>query len=269
MKTRIKIILNYLSKFLLSIVVLGFVLLATLRLTFFNESYMLKQFEKTGYFDQLTEEILNKMSNYIIQSGLEKEVLEDIYTKDMIKEDMHTVITALYHNQSMKIDTSKLKQNLENNVDSYLEKNNIKVDDQEALDRFVDQIADVYESKVNLSGSLNTIQKIVVKIIPFINIGLIITGIAIVALALFVKRYLKEDIITIPFLTTGILILVGCYFFNSKINVNNILIWNEEISSFLTAVLSKLISQLKITAIILMIVAILKTVLSKLFSFHK
>ena len=107
------------------------------------------------------------------------------------------------------------------------------------------------------------------KIKPYANIGLILLSVAILVLALFIKFYLKEDIITIPFLTAGMLILIGCYFFNSKINVNNIQIWNEEISQFITAILWKLIDQLKITAIILMIVAILKTVILKLFKFHK
>ncbi len=269
MKVRMRMILHYLCKFILSIVFLLLVLLTTLRLTILSEKYMLKQFEKTGYFEKLSKTILDEMSNYIIQSGLDEEVLNNIYTTDMIEKDMHTIITSIYRNQDMNIDTTELKENLENNVAAYLEKNNIKVADQTSLDRFVDQIADVYQSKVSLSGNLNLVKGKLNKVITYVNIAVIALLITTILLSLFIKFYLKKEVFAIPFFTTAFLIFIGCYFFKNSININNIMILNKEISSFLTEILSKLLSRLNLIAIILMIIGIMETVILKIFKTKK
>lgn len=269
MSKRFKLILNYLSQFILSIVVLGLVLTVTFRFTVLNENYVLRQMEKNEYFEQLSDSILNEMSKYIVQAGLTKDVLNQIYTKDMIKEDMHTIIQAMYHNQSLTVDTTKLKENLENNVNSYLEQNNVQVADQDSLDRFINQMANIYESKLNFSGYLNSVPKMMNKINTYLNVAIISCIIAVVLFSLFIKFYLKKQVFAIPFLTSGLLILIGCYLFKSRIDINHISIWNEQISNVLISILTKLMSQLKLTAIILMIVGIMETVFLKLFRLHK
>ena len=79
-------------------------------------------------FDYLVRKYTKKeMNNYIIQSGLPKEVLEDIYTKDEIKKELDKYIKALYQGRAEKINTKNIEEKLSKNIDNYFNENNIRI----------------------------------------------------------------------------------------------------------------------------------------------
>ena len=137
MKARIKIILYYIIELSLSLIFLITFLLAMIKMTVFNQNYIINIFNKNNYYDKVYEYISNDMAKYILQSGLENVVLEDIYTKDMIKDEVKEAVNAFYTNKEIKVDTSVVEKNLKDNIENYLASHNIMVADEQALDRFV------------------------------------------------------------------------------------------------------------------------------------
>jgi len=254
---RIKLIFYYIGEFVLSILVLLLFLIALLECTVLRPKYVLHQFEKNNYYEGLYKSINNEMSNYIIQAGLEDVVLEDIYTKDMVEKEVTKMIQRFYGNGKISVDTKSVKESLENNIASYLLKNNIEVTDQKALDQFVDQMLDIYEEKIVLSKSLIKAQNLVVKLDFLLKIVFVVLAFITGVLGLLVKYICKNRVVAAPLFTTGILLLLGNYLLFNRIDVAHILFWNENVSIVIQSILFSLSNTVKVGALILIILSIL------------
>lgn len=260
---RIKLIFYYLSEFLLSILVLLLFLIALLECTVLRPKYILDQFEKNNYYEVLYKSINNEMSNYIIQAGLEDSVLDNIYTKDMVKKEVTRMVQKFYGNGKVTIDTKIVKENLENNIAIFLSKNNIEITDQEALDQFVEQMLDIYEEKIVLSKGLMKAQNIVVKLDFGLKIVFIVLAFIVCAGGILTKCICKNRVIAIPFFTTGILLLLGNYLLFNRIDVRNILFWNENVSNIIKSVFFSLSDLVEKGAVILIILSILSCLIPR------
>ncbi len=258
---RIKIVLYYILEFILSIFILLLFSVAFLKFTVLDSNYILKQLKKNNYYSELYKSINDEMSNYIIQAGLEEEVLKDIYTEEMVVEEVNQAINSFYKNKKIEVDTIKVKDKLEANIVTYLEKNNIKVTDQASLDRFVNQILEVYEEKIILSSALTSVSPKIVKINHLMNMILILLSILCIPIALIIFLKLKKEALAVPFFMTGILISVTNYLLFSKIDVKHILFWNDNISSIIKSILYDLSSIMKISACIFIIMGIICCIL--------
>lgn len=250
---RIRLIFYYLSEFFLSILVLVLFLIALLESTVLRPKYVLKQLEKNDYYEILYKSISNEMSNYIIQSGLEESVLDNIYTKDMVEKEVTRMVQNFYGNGKVTVDTKKVKESLESNIASFLAKNNIEITDQEALDRFVEQMLDIYEEKIVLSQGLIKAQNLVVKLDYGLKILFGILVFIVLVVGILTKWISKNRVIAIPLFTTGLLLLLGNYLLFNRIDVQNILFWNENVSNIIKSILWDL-SKLTIKGSIIFIV---------------
>ena len=64
--------------------------------TLLKEEYVLGKLEENGYYENLYHEIQSKFEEYILQSGLEEEVIRDIYTEDQVQSDTKILIHNIY-----------------------------------------------------------------------------------------------------------------------------------------------------------------------------
>lgn len=256
MKAKFKILSYYFSFFFLSILVLILFLISLLELTLLRPDYLMNHLEKNNYYQELYLSISDEMSNYIIQAGLEDSVLENIYTQEMVTKSVNSVIYAFYGNQEMKVNTSQVKKNLEDNIVSYLRKNNIEVTDQEALDMFVDQMLDIYSEKIKLTSSLDSVKGLVHK--WDFRLKVIFSGLVILVLFfgyIFHRTY-KKSAFAVPCFTSSILLLLGDYLFFQRIDVANILFWNESVSKIIKSVLFDLSNLIKVGGLLLIVVGL-------------
>lgn len=260
---RIKLLFYYIGEFILSVLILLLFLIALLEGTVLRPKYVLDQLEKNNYYEVLYKSISNEMSNYIIQSGLEESVLDQIYTKDMVKKEVTKMVRSFYGNGKVSVDTKSVKESLENNIASYLAKNNIEITDQKALDQFVEQMIDIYEEKIVLSEGLMKTQSMVVKLDFGLKIVFIILAFITCVLGILVKCICKNRVIAVPLFTTGILLLLGNYLLFNRIDVANILFWNENVSNIMKSILFNLSSLVKRGALILIILSIVSCFISR------
>ncbi len=264
MKSRLKVLSYYLVMIILSILVLGFSLVTLAKFTVFNEDYFINQLKKNDYYENLYQSISEEMSYYIIQSGLEDSVLSNIYTKEMVTDEINGVVDSFYHGKKIKVDTSVVKNNLENNIKDYLLKNNIVVSDQASLDQFVDHMLDIYNEEIILSKYVEKLQGPFVKLSKLLDMLFIALIIVIAISSIGFRIFYKRTILTIPTISSATLLLLGRYLFFNRIDVKNILFWTDNVSNVIKSILWSISKFVCNEAIVLIIIGVVAFIISYL-----
>lgn len=267
MKNKLKVLSYYFSMMVLSIVVLGLSLTTLLKFTIFDDAYLIKHLEKNNYYNELYSSIKEEMSYYIIQSGLSEEILDDIYSEEMISDSVIILINDFYNGNELKVETEIVKNNLKSNIDKYLLKNNIVVDDRKALDLFVDEMIKIYDQEIRLSNSISKVQDIFNKFDKLIDILFMVLVILTIGIGTICHFFYKRIVYTIPCLSSAILLLLGCWLLYNRIDVKNILFWTENVSNVLKSVLFNIKDFVRIEAIILIGVGIITFIFGYMYNY--
>ncbi len=260
---RARIIIYYLLELILSVVIFGLVGLLIAKVTIYSPSYIKNQFQKNNYYSELSNSIKDEMSNYIIQSGFEEEILENLFNERMIKKAVNNIVDKTYKGKDSKVDTTILEKNLRKNMDEYLLKYNIEVTDKESLDKFVEQMKDVYKDEITLSNSINTVKIVITKTKNIIKYGIIICIIIIVLLSLIIKIISRETLYDIPLFTGAILCFFIVSYINNNIIISNIFIWNNNVSNVLQSIINHILYLINTSGIILILLSLLDIVIYK------
>lgn len=264
MKSKLKVLSYYLVMIILSILVLVFALVTLLKFTVFNENYIKDQLSKNNYYTNLYQSISEEMSYYIIQSGLTDEVLKDIYTQEMVTNEINDVIDCFYHNKKMVVDTGLVKNNLENNIKAYLLKNNIVVSDQSSLDQFVDHMMNIYNEEIILSKHIEKVQSPFVKLDKLVDMLFIVLIVVVVATSIVFRVFYKHTILTIPTISSATLLLLGRYLFFNRVDVKNILFWTDNVSNVIKSIMWSISKFIRNEAIVLILIGIVAFIISYL-----
>lgn len=266
MKNKLKVILYFILEFILTIIIFSLASLVLLKTTIYNPDFIKKEFNKTNYYHNLYSSINEEMSNYIVQSGLEENILNGIYTEDMIKQNIENIIDMSFNNSNriVKVEKEQVKENLEANINNYLSSNNIEITDKESLNRFINQILDVYEQEISLSNTIELIQKIVNKTKPLLNTGLITLTIIFIILTIIIKIYTKENTLGIPLFATSILLIFINLLITKNININSIFIWDSNVSTLIRSIINHILSNTLIIGIFIFIIGVIDTTIDKL-----
>lgn len=257
LKNSTKLFLYYITQLILAILIIGITIIITCQRSILSPKYIIRQLYKNNYYEELYLSLQEDMSNHIIQSGLSNEVLENIYTMEMVEETTNQFVKDFYQNKSLEINTTTVKNNLETNITNYLKQNNIQITDQKSLDRFVEQMLSIYEEAFTFSNLIEPYQNTLHIFSLVLNTTLwLAIGIAII-LIIFTRAYLKKNTFTVPLLTTGILILGGSYYLTSKIDFDHFLLFNESISYIIRNVVFDIMKQLRKISIVMIIISII------------
>ena len=229
---KIGMISYYILLILLCLNLLILSILLPLKYTLFNEEYMKQELIRQNYDTKVYEEVKTQMNHYLIQSGLDEIVFDNIITEDKVKEDIKNNLTSLYENKESYVDSTSITNQLEENIENYLTSQNIEVKATESLNAFVKQIGSIYEEELNLYGSFPKLQKIMFPLSNVINVIIII------------NIFLKKKVGSVPFFVTGgLLFLIENYVLN-HVDIAHLLIIDNNFSSLLTSFLSQFFNNL-------------------------
>lgn len=64
--------------------------------TILNKDYILNKMEECNYYEQTYLDMNEILEQYIGPSGLDEEVLKDIYTENKIKDDINTTVNTIF-----------------------------------------------------------------------------------------------------------------------------------------------------------------------------
>ena len=156
----IKGILNVIIAFLLVIIifiVLGKNILSNKLL---NKNYMLNKMEEMQVYLQISRDVQSGFENYIYQSGLPEDTIKDLYTDEMIRNDTNSILEYIYDGTEIKISDDIVRANLEQKIVSYVEGQNLKLNDQgrKNISDFEDLIVNEYKTNVNIDEYNSSLQ---------------------------------------------------------------------------------------------------------------
>lgn len=254
-----KIILNifkYIIVIILTLSLIGLIILNILSNSFFSKDYILSKLNETNYYSKMYNNVESNFENYIGQSGLEKEVLENVITEKKIKNDTNIIITNIYENKKDEISTEEIKDNLNNNINEFLKGTYVTNAQKKSLADYVDLLCTEYKKTILNSKYEDKVSSVLQSVLSkssIINKYLIISAIisSIILIVLNIKKIicgLKQ--ITMSITSSGIILLIGKMYLCSKVKVNNLSILNEPFSDSLKNIINELLSKISFISII-------------------
>ena len=251
------------------------VLINILNSTILSKEYILNKLEESNYYNNIYTEVENNFENYIYQSGLDPIVLENIVSRDKIKEDTNIIISNIYDGSNKNIDLEVVRNNLSTNIDKSLEDRYLSEENKKAINKFIDIIINEYEDTImntSYSSKINTGISSINNKINMINIiMIIIVIISILSLILLniKKKRRKLSIFGIPLLALGLLLITIYLYIILNININNIVILNDAISIAVHYILNGIVIKFLINGSIFTILGILIIVIGNMLRYKK
>ena len=270
-----KNIISIILAFLLMLSILLTVALQIVSSTILNKDYIFGKLDEANYYNNVYEQIKDSLAGYIGPSGLDEEVLENIYTREQVKEDINLIINNIYENKDDKINTEDIKEKLQNNIEASVGSGLLTKENKKSIEDFIDKIADEYVQNIShdpyfekLGIIMNKAKDIVGKvdgIIIFVPIIL-----AVVILLLNIKQISSAiRFIAISILTSGVIGIVIKVFLETKINISNILIINDSFSEVIKNVISSILNSINTISIIGIIVSIVVIILTNVIKVNR
>lgn len=251
-----KILKNFLClllSFILVLVLILNLLVGILRNKILDKEYLLSKMEETEFYLQVSREVENGFENYIYQSGLPEETIRNLFTEDMIRNDINSIVDSLYYGTEVKLSDEILRKNLNMRIQEYVTSQGklLNNEGKENIEKFEDLIVDEYKNNVNASDAVfseghKVIEKLnqVNEIIS--NIPLIVAGVIIVILVLLNIENLLSAInfIAISFLSLGILIKIVVKLIFSNVNIDNLILLSMSLSNLITNISKEILYKL-------------------------
>ena len=259
----LKKIISYIITFIIIIVAILITLTGVIRTTILSENYLLSVLEEQNYYKNAGTRINDAFGNYILQSGLEPEILNELVTQEKIKHDIQEIISALYTNNKYEISTSDIKKELNSRIDKVIEENNKKLnaEEKQSIENFVTSITDAYETEIAYSiSAIDEIGGVLYKIINVVSTVILVLVVIEVLLVLIVwgiNRKGDTPYIGIGLLASGVMLLTPQIVASLKMRLQNILMFNEDFSQVIRAVVQEILQRLDIIGGILILLGII------------
>lgn len=259
-----KVLTNIIKFILVSILTICLIAIGMITIvysTILDKTYITSKLEETNFYQETYELVKSNFENYIYQSGLDEEVLNDICSKEKVKNDINIIISNIYSGTKGKIDTSEIAENLNANINKLGIKNS---QNQKAIDQFVDQICNEYTETIihtNYETKLNSEYiKIVDKIVKLNNVVVVATIVVIILLIIMniigaMASKLIQDF-GIALFATGAFNLTACSIVMSKVNIEGIKIFNDTFSKAVVTIITEVITRIMSLGIGTMAIAI-------------
>ncbi len=251
-----KIILDYLLGFITCLLCSLLVIVFILKNNIFTEKNLLEKFEKENYYEEVYNITLEDMKDYMVSSGFEEEILDNIFSVNDIKKDVNGYINSYFKNSEYKINSKLVSNNIRSNIDKYLVKNNIDVQNKEELEMFLTDMENIYVKRVNFYNMLGNFKNRFYKIYNLIYKAQIILG-GVILLLNILMIHMKNKHIASVYMASGFILLFVRFLIYEKIDFRTLVIISDAFSKVLKVLLTNIASELIIFGIILVVIGIL------------
>ena len=235
----VKNIISYIPSFIMVALIIAIVAVSFLQNKVLNEDYWKMQMEQNNYYEKLEDTVNDGFENYIMQSGMDSSVFEGIYDLDKVKEDTNSIVHAILNNEEFKIDTSTIREKLDNNIRNYIKDNKVLINKatENQIRNFEDAIVSTYTNSVSYSSSImksisNVIGKtkiIMQKVYVWIVTLLVIDISIVIALNIKNMRNIFKIIAVIAFSIAG-LSVVGIVLEKNFLGIQSLTVLNDNVS---------------------------------------
>lgn len=270
-----KSIINYILSIVLALAIIVFYFINLASSTILSEQYILSKLDEHDYYNKIHEQIKSNFENYIHQSGLEEDVLDNIITKEKVKKDTHIILGSIYDGLNQEVDTNEIKENLNKNIEKHIKNTNLNNEQKNSIDTFVNHICNEYKTTISHFTFENKINQYYSKIIKIINMSkkVLLITIGIDFLLLIVlnlkKIYKCFTSVGVSFTIIGLIMLISSIFINTKIKVQMILVLNDAISEVLRNILIEILNSSLIIGLLALIFGIIMIIIPNLIHNYK
>lgn len=276
-------IIKYIIVFILAVSITMLTVVNIFSSTILKKEYVLSKLEETGYYEEIYNYAKSNFENYIGQSGLDEEILENIITKEMIKNDTITIIENIYDGKDKKIETDDIKQKLEENINKQIDsQNNLnsvqrqsRETQKKAVEQFVKHICDEYTTSLlhtSYENKINNYYKMIIKYKEIAEKALIITAgvCTILLLLLNIKSICSFFVqIGVSTLTPAILLLATEIFVHANIKIQNIVLINDAFAKIVKTIILDVLNSMTRCGSILLICSIIIIIVFNLIKARK
>lgn len=242
----LKNLLKFIFIAILTICMISIGMISIVFSTIFSKNYIMQKLEETNFYSGIYELVKSNFENYIYQSGLDEEVLDDICTEEKIKQDIQIMLSNIYNGTNQKIDTTEIANKLNGNIEKLGVKNR---QNENAIQQFVTHICDEYTNTLIHTKYENKINEIYKKGTEILNkiyeIILVVFVIDIIAIIIINNKKISKDIqhIGIALLATSIFELSVWQIINLKVDIHGIKIFNDVFSKSVVVIIENALGQ--------------------------
>ena len=242
MKT-VRTIVSYLLSFVIICLILIYIAIITLDNKAINKDYYYKMMEDTEYYLQVSREVDSGFEDYIYQSGLPEDTLKNLVSEEKIRTDINGVFESLFNEDvTYDISTEESDKELDSRINAFLKTQNKTLTKEEKgnITKFEALISSSYKKNIKLSDNVNMYVKQLLQIIQklankFNSFPMVISIAAFLILLIECRERIYDVIkyIGVSCLGAGIVIKVGYAYLMSKIDIDNILLFQKSFTNLI------------------------------------
>ena len=142
--------------FILVLVILMYMLYSNFESKFLNKDYILSKMNGNQFYLQIGREVESGFEKYIYQSGLPEETIKNLFTEEIIKNDVISIVNCVYDGTEINLSSQIIRNNLDNKIEQYLQSEGKNANEQvrEKINKFEDLIENENNNKINISEEL-------------------------------------------------------------------------------------------------------------------
>lgn len=233
-----RVIVNVILAFVLMVGILATSLLC-LADSYLGKEYLMSKLDEIDIYTQVYEEVKDGFEDYIYQSGLDVGILDEICTRDKVKQDMTIAINSIYTGEKFTLDTASIKNNLDAKINEFVAGQNRKLSNQEKknIEKFEDLIVESYSNHFSIYNKIakefSTKLESGISIVEFLKgVSIGITVAVLICLCLInIKNISGYGFIGVAFLSGGILLICFKNLITSNISIDNLLLSSKSLSN--------------------------------------
>lgn len=248
MNKKLRLILGYVILFIESIFLLLISFLMVFKFTVFDKSYVKGKFDNK-YYEKMYKEIKTEMTYYTNQSGFEDSVIDDIFTLIDVKNASNKFISSLYNGEKYELNTSKIEDKLNNNINKYIKAQNFQVINQDDLNKFTKQITSVYVDEIKLMGYLDGVCKYIPKIINLCDYLLLFLIVLLIILLIINKFIFKRRDYSVILYTSAFITIFILISIKGSIDIKNLLVYSKTISTTIISIIKQVFNLLLVISL--------------------
>ncbi|MDU5333091.1 hypothetical protein [Enterococcus sp.] len=201
--------------------------LVCIRLTLFNQNFMIKQVHDAKYIETIRKDVTESIQDLGRGSNIPPEVLSDVVTEKMVATNVENYIRGIYQDVPFQLQgEDQIKENIINNVQQYAQQKNIPIDEgtQKNLENLANTATKNFSSYIEIPYLMSYGQK-VMSFKSSLNLILLVVGAGFVLtftlLLLMVKlKHQRVRWSSITFLGAGLMLVVlpAIIYFSGVIN---------------------------------------------------
>ena len=157
-----KKIIKFILIFFLTVSIILIGIIKILSATILDKEYVKTKFEDNNFYEEIYQLVETNFQHYIDQSGLNEDILNDICSKEKVKQDIEMILANIYDGTNQEIDTASIAENLDKNIENLGIRNN---ENAGAIKQYIIYICQEYTSTIMHTSYENQINKLYISLL--------------------------------------------------------------------------------------------------------